>query len=102
MVHRRQPVLCREVQHLALLSIDKWTCARNERVGAVRFCSRECAVKILQASYLKRLKFESQRLGRSLHLCEGQVSPRINGHPEEGHPGNLGEGFLEQFQPFAI
>ena len=32
----------------------------------------------------------------------GQVSPHRTRLPEEGHPGNLGEGFLEQFQPFAI
>ena len=78
-----------------------WTCARNERLGAVPFRSCECTVKIVKASHLKRLKFDSQRLGRSLHLCEGQF-PLATRLPEEGHPGNLGEGFLEQFQPFAI
>ena len=32
----------------------------------------------------------------------GRFSARSTRLPEEGHPGNLGEGFLEQFQPFAI
>src|SRR4029453_18642067 len=54
MVHRRQPVLRREVQHLTLLSSDNSTWGINERLGAVPFRSRECTVKIVKASHLKR------------------------------------------------
>src|SRR5713226_3564169 len=100
MVHRRQPVLGREVQHFTVLSSDKWTRGRNERLCAFLFCLRECALKIVKGSHLKRLKFESQRLGRRLHLSEGQVSPRAT-RPDESHTGNLGESFLKQFQPFT-
>jgi hypothetical protein len=56
-VHRWQSVLCREVQHLALLSADKWIWGRDERLGAVLFRSCKCALKIVNASHLKRLKF---------------------------------------------
>jgi hypothetical protein len=72
---------------LVSLSIEKWICGRNERLGAVLFRSRECVLKIVNASHAERLKFDSQRLGRSLHVCEGQVSPSNQPFPRGRPPG---------------
>src|SRR5262245_18110553 len=75
-VHRRQPVLCREVHHLALQSSDNWTYGRNERLGAFPFRSRKYAVMLVKASHLKLQKFDSQRLGRRRPFCDTHFYPR--------------------------
>src|SRR5262249_24893979 len=80
----------------------------EHRIGHYKECScalfghrRECAVELVGTSSLQQLKLHLQRPGRDLQFLYEERLDRIGRVRKDRHTVDLGDGLLEQLQPFA-
>src|SRR5262245_44609026 len=97
----RQAALCCEVRKPCSVEDE-------HRIGHYEECShalfghrRECAVELVGTSSLQQLKLHSQRPGRDLQFPYEERLDRIGRVRKDRHSVYLGDGLLEQLQPFA-
>src|SRR2546422_11484162 len=98
--HRRQPVLRRQGDDTVAVEAEQRGPQDHEGFGSFLGGGRKGAGVIVgrRVAQLERLELHSEHLCRPFRCAELVGGNRV---PEHGYAGDLGEGFLEEFEAFA-
>src|SRR5207245_1629285 len=99
-VHRRQPVLGREVGDPHSVKVRERVIHYDESAGPPPDCGWEGVLDIVGTAHLQGLNLPPQRPSRSFRLPHIEHRVWIGCIPKDRHAGGPGYDLLEELQPF--